>query len=866
LVGLVGCRGADRTQVPTKGDIYVYVASPLSGFMANGGQTVLGGVNLMAEQLNRSGGLLGYRVVVVPMDDEADSDVAVLVAEQVQADVQAGKPVVGLIGHYNSGQTLAAMEVYKDLPIVVITPTSSELSITQKGYRNFFRVNANDAVQASVDARFLVEQLGAQRIAVVHNDTEYGIGLRDLMSQALTDIGAQVAVEIQVGEGQERYDQEVQQILQASADAVFYAGYEIEAPYLRLTAVEAGLNVPFLASDGAFLSATIDESEGTAEGMYISGFAPSPEQAVDEAWIAMYQQVEFRNPDTYSINGYTALQVLADGVKEANSIDATRVSDAIRSMSFDTPMGALSYEPNGDLRNATVYIFQVQDNASGQVHLLICPGRERGVFTGLRSRLMLSFSLLLVACLVLVALALVFFFGAWVSLPQLAYARLMDAAVPVANYVRNWRQQGGRSLEAVSELQDLVRERGIRLLVVNVPGGVIVADTERDWIGSQIQIEPPTKPLPTVASYIRGRARSPDNKVLFYVAVPLSRGRDETNGLRYLVLGMNARETVRPFVGSLTASVFLSGVFAFALSIPLAFWFARTLSRPLQAAVVAAERVAGGDYAVTLDIAVPDEARRLAESFNTMTRAVETSQRSQQDFVANVSHELRTPLTSIQGFAQAILDGTAGDSAAVKRSAQIIHTEAERLGRMVGQLLELARLESGESAISQDKVDLAALVRACVDQFAALADEAGVLLVNEMPRLIQVTGDGDRLRQVFSNLIDNAIKYNDPGGKVVVSAEEEGTWVSVKVADTGHGIPEADLSRVFERFYQVDKSRSKGVVSDRRGTGLGLSIAAQIVRAHGGTIDVQSIVGVGTQFVVTLPQAISRAGSPADRR
>jgi branched-chain amino acid transport system substrate-binding protein len=110
---LVGCQNAKQPQEPTKGDLYVYVASPLSGFQANGGQTVLGGVNLMAAELNRTGGLLGYKVVVVPKDDESDSDVALAVAEQVRADIAAGKRVLGLIGHYNSGQTLAAMEVYK---------------------------------------------------------------------------------------------------------------------------------------------------------------------------------------------------------------------------------------------------------------------------------------------------------------------------------------------------------------------------------------------------------------------------------------------------------------------------------------------------------------------------------------------------------------------------------------------------------------------------------------------------------------------------------------------------------------------------------------------------------------------------------
>ena len=364
----VGCKAPDKTVAPTRGDVYVYVASPLSGFQANGGQTVLGGVNVMAEELNRSGGLLGYRVVVVPMDDESDSDVAVDVAQEIASQVTAGRRVLGLIGHYNSGQTLAAMQVYQDLPIVVITPTSSEVSITQKGYSRFFRVNANDWVQAQVDAQFLVERLGAGRVAVVHNDTEYGIGLRDAMQQALLERQVEVVAVAQVAEGQETYVSEVDALRQAAPDAIFYAGYEIEAPYLRYALIQAGIKVHFLASDGAFLSATIDEAEGTAEGMYVSGFAPSPAQAVDDAWIDLYRQVEYRNPDTYSINGYSALKVLAEGVKKANSFDADQVSDAIRGQSVETPVATVTYVANGDLQDATVYIFEVQNAAFEQVY------------------------------------------------------------------------------------------------------------------------------------------------------------------------------------------------------------------------------------------------------------------------------------------------------------------------------------------------------------------------------------------------------------------------------------------------------------------------------------------------------------------
>jgi branched-chain amino acid transport system substrate-binding protein len=259
------------------------------------------------------------------------------------------------------------MEIYKDLQVVVFTPTSSEVSISQKGYRNFFRVNANDTVQAEVDARFLVENLKSRRVVLVHNDTAYGVGLRDAMTQALSKLGAEVTATIQVAEGQESYEREVAQVQQANPDAIFYAGYEIEAPYLRYAVVQAGIKAHFLASDGAFLAATIDESDGTAEGMYVSGFAPSPEQAVDKAWIDAYRQVEARNPDTYSINGYSALEVLADGAIKASSFDASRVSEAIRTLTVKTPMGQLAFESNGDVRDATIYIFQVKNDSFVQV-------------------------------------------------------------------------------------------------------------------------------------------------------------------------------------------------------------------------------------------------------------------------------------------------------------------------------------------------------------------------------------------------------------------------------------------------------------------------------------------------------------------
>ena len=382
---LTACGGATE---PTKGDITVYVAVPLSGFQANGGQTIVGGAKLAAEYINQSGGVDGYRVVIEALDDESDSDVAVAVAEQVADEVNDGKRVLGVVGHLNSGQTIAAMEIYKDLPLNVVTPTASNPSLTASGYRNFFRVNASDDVQAQVDANFLVNTLNAGRVVVMHNDDTYGIDLAALTAAELQRLGAEVVLDLEIpigppdpdpnaAEGNPLYyASAVDQAAAAAPDAIFYAGYEIECPYLRydLAQIDAQ-EIPFLASDGCFLSAAIESDDtlhaaefaAATEGMYVSGFGPEPRSTVDQQWIRDYQQVDYRNPDTYSINGYLAVRVLAEAAREAKSVEYGDVSNALRNLDYESIIGPLSYQDNGDLAAPTIYVFQVSDGKFVQV-------------------------------------------------------------------------------------------------------------------------------------------------------------------------------------------------------------------------------------------------------------------------------------------------------------------------------------------------------------------------------------------------------------------------------------------------------------------------------------------------------------------
>jgi len=233
-----------------------------------------------------------------------------------------------------------------------------------------------------------------------------------------------------------------------------------------------------------------------------------------------------------------------------------------------------------------------------------------------------------------------------------------------------------------------------------------------------------------------------------------------------------------------------------------------------------------------------------------MADQVEATRQSQRDFVANVSHELKTPLTSIQGFSQALLDGTASTPEATARAARIIHDEAERMRRLVDELLILARFDAGQMVMARDPVELGPLLRGCVEKLAPQAQAAGVALALDVPERLFVTGDTDRLAQVFTNLLDNALAHTPAGSKVVLAARpaEDRRAVEVAVADAGEGIPAGVLPRIFERFYQVDKSRRRS-----RGAGLGLAITKEIVEAHGGTITAESVVGLGTRFTVRLP-------------
>ncbi len=257
----------------------------------------------------------------------------------------------------------------------------------------------------------------------------------------------------------------------------------------------------------------------------------------------------------------------------------------------------------------------------------------------------------------------------------------------------------------------------------------------------------------------------------------------------------------------------------------------------------------------------------------TETRRLEATRR---DFVANVSHELRTPLTAIRGYAETLLAGALSDPERARKFVAVIERHAERLARLVDDLLALSNLELGRTPLRLGPVHLATVVHRATEALGPLAESAQVRLVVQCPPdLPALLGDPDRVEQVVLNLTENAIKFTPAGGTVTVSArvaeraegthlrapKAEGPWVELRVEDTGIGIPSRDLPRLTERFYRVDRARSR----ELGGTGLGLAIVKHIVQAHGGALRIESELGHGTCVCVYFPLASQPAPTTEDR-
>ena len=429
------------------------------------------------------------------------------------------------------------------------------------------------------------------------------------------------------------------------------------------------------------------------------------------------------------------------------------------------------------------------------------------------------------------------------SLSNVGQALLPPASNAVQQQAQNRAPAGTAPFGLDSATLQITSQLDTRVRLIDA-AGTVVADSRP---AGNPDASPPDAAL--VGAALAGREATGSARGQMFVAAPLSRD-GSTPGAVYLSQPLADLAAV---MSDLQGRLAVSALIALVLSALVGLVLSRAIARPVRELTAAADRLAGGDFDYPLHTTSPEELAGLARSFGSMRDALRRTLQARTDLVTNVSHELRTPLTAIKGLTETLRDGAVDDPEARDRFLASIEGQTDRLIRLVNDLLLLSRADAQALTLRLERVDLASIARASAGELAPQADAREVsVVVQEQPAYVR--GDPDRLRQVFINLLDNAIRYSPEGGTVTVSVACEGGQVHAAVQDAGPGIPPGDLPHVFERFYRGDRSRRRPD-DGSSGSGLGLAIVQALVLAHGGTVSVDSTERAGTTVRVTLPAA-----------
>jgi signal transduction histidine kinase len=364
-----------------------------------------------------------------------------------------------------------------------------------------------------------------------------------------------------------------------------------------------------------------------------------------------------------------------------------------------------------------------------------------------------------------------------------------------------------------------------RRIVLTDAGGIVVADSHGELLGEVHESEAPGWML-------------------------LSRQEGGLIGTLYISPELVA-ENESIFPRRLTEAVgdflLIGGILAAAAALLLTFVLSRRILAPVKALTVTARQLGEGDFSRRVQFKDKGEVGELAQAFNSMAENLERDEVLQRNMVADIAHELRTPLTNLKGYLEAIRDGVIKPDMKVMQS---LEDEASLLSRLVEDLQELSLAESGELKLDRQATDIAELLDRAAAAMRAQAEARGVSVSADRPDgLPKVSVDAHRIGEVLRNLVENALAHTAEGGAITIGAQRRDRWVEISVTDNGEGIPAEDLPDIFERFYRVDKSRTRAT----GGRGLGLTIARRLVEAHGGQVAAQSEPGRGSRFSFTIP-------------
>ncbi len=332
----------------------------------------------------------------------------------------------------------------------------------------------------------------------------------------------------------------------------------------------------------------------------------------------------------------------------------------------------------------------------------------------------------------------------------------------------------------------------------------------------------------------------------------LSPGREYSNGAVRWVVSLEETNK-RIFWGCLIVTVV--GLVFLSLFATSGFYFIRSIARPISDVSNTARKIAMGEFKTKIETGRNDEIGELCDAINYMASELDRAENLKNDFISSVSHELRTPLTAIRGWGETAKMSIGTDEELVEKGLDVVLSESDRLSGLVEELLDFSRMQSGRLTVNTVKLNVTSLVFAAADMYVELARQRNIELTYVHPKTeCEIMGDADRLKQVFINIIDNAVKYTETGGQVLVEQYVEEACVRILVKDTGVGIPAADIDRVKEKFFKSNKTV--------RGSGIGLAVADEIVKQHEGLLFVESTEGVGTTVTIVLPLVQTTAVQP----
>lgn len=387
-------------------------------------------------------------------------------------------------------------------------------------------------------------------------------------------------------------------------------------------------------------------------------------------------------------------------------------------------------------------------------------------------------------------------------------------------------------------------QMGARVILLDGDGRVMVDSFGENWLENRVlQHDEVQKALAGQAS--AGDHFLANGEWVLYAAVPVLQDGKAAAAVM-LVTGL---QDIRTNLVQIRDRMVLVSLVSGFLAILISLGLAGLLTRPVNELKRAVQRMTQGHLGESVPVRSRDEIGELASAFNTMSAELARVDQMRRDFLANVSHELKSPLSSIKALAESLLHGKEADAAVYREFLQDIDTEIDRLARLVNKMLEMTRLEDETRPLPRTNENMGQLLAHLSSLFGVRAANLGIDLRTIVNQTLTWPVNRDFVMVVLVNLLDNALRFTAPGGAVTVSAAENRGNLVLSVQDTGVGIPREELPYIFERFHRVDKARSR----ETGGTGLGLSIVQRAVRRMGGEIEVQSIPGEGTTFIITLP-------------